>query len=117
MDEFSLRKGECPPLRLNGREVPSSPTAKHFDKKLTWREHIPIKRTQCVLLVQMLCWFLGRRCQLCLRHKITVYKALIRPTIFGTFRKSDRPAIKRRYNYAVSEYTADDRDCTVVHRQ
>ena len=47
---FTLRKGQCPPVCINQTVIPQVETVKylglHFDRKLTWKEHIAIKRKQ-----------------------------------------------------------------------
>ena len=41
---FTIRKGKCPPIRINQTTIPQGSTVKylglHLDSKLTWREHI-----------------------------------------------------------------------------
>ncbi|GBP91929.1 RNA-directed DNA polymerase from mobile element jockey [Eumeta japonica] len=41
---FTLRKGNCPPITLNGEQIPHSDAAKylgmHLDRRLTWKKHI-----------------------------------------------------------------------------
>ena len=41
---FTLRKGSCPPLYINQTIITQTDTVKylglHFDKRLTWREHV-----------------------------------------------------------------------------
>ena len=47
---FTLRKGQCPPVCINQTVIPQDETVKylglHFDRKLTWKEHIAIKMKQ-----------------------------------------------------------------------
>ena len=41
---FTIRKGQCPPIRINQTTITQGSTAKylglHLENKLTWREHI-----------------------------------------------------------------------------
>jgi len=47
---FTLQKGQCPPVCINQTVIPQVKTVKylglHFDRKLTWKEHIAMKRKQ-----------------------------------------------------------------------
>jgi len=45
---FTLRKGQCPPVKINNVEIPVAAMTKylgmHLDHKLNWRDHIVTKR-------------------------------------------------------------------------
>jgi hypothetical protein len=60
---FSLRKDTCPPVRINQAIIPQSETVKyldlHFDKRLTWREHITKTRKHLELKTRELSWLIG----------------------------------------------------------
>jgi hypothetical protein len=47
---FTLRKGQCPPVRISQTVIPHVETVKYlglrFDRRVTWKEHIAIKRKQ-----------------------------------------------------------------------
>jgi hypothetical protein len=47
---FTLRKLQCPPVCINQTVIPQVETVKylglHFDRKLTWKEHIAMKIKQ-----------------------------------------------------------------------
>jgi len=61
---FTLRKGQCPPVKINNVEIPVVAVTKylgmHLDHKLNWRDHIVTKREQIELKVKKLSWLLGR---------------------------------------------------------
>jgi hypothetical protein len=65
---FTLRKGRCPPVTINNLEIPIAAVTKylgmHLDHKLSWRDHIVMKRKQIELKVKELYWLLGRKSQL-----------------------------------------------------
>ena len=46
---FTLRKETCPPVHVNQAIIPQMETVKylglHFDKRLTWRDHVTKKDT------------------------------------------------------------------------
>ena len=47
---FTLRRGHCPPVYINQTVAPQAETVKylglHFDKRLTWKNHVAMKRKQ-----------------------------------------------------------------------
>jgi hypothetical protein len=48
----------------------------HLDHKLSWRDHIVMKRKQIELIVKELYWLLGRKSQLSIQNKLLIYKEL-----------------------------------------
>lgn len=80
---FTLRKDTCPPVTLNGQEIPQADHAKylgmHLDRRLTWQKHIWTKRKQLDSKLRDLQWLIGRYSQLNDRSKMTVYKAILKP--------------------------------------
>ena len=55
---FMLRKGRCPPVKINNVEIPVAAVTKylgmHLDHKLNWRDHIVMKRKHIDLKVKEL---------------------------------------------------------------
>ena len=53
---FALRKGRCPPVTINNVEIPTATVTRylgmHLDHKLSWRDHIVMKRKQIELKVK-----------------------------------------------------------------
>jgi hypothetical protein len=53
---FTLRRGQCPPVYINQTVVPQAETVKylglHFDKHLTWKNHVATKRKWTKKLVR-----------------------------------------------------------------
>jgi hypothetical protein len=80
---FTLRKGRCPPVKINNVEIPSADVTKylgmHMDHKLSRRDHTVKKRKQVELKVKELSWLLGRKSQLSIANKLLVYKTIIKP--------------------------------------
>ena len=80
---FTLRRGVCPPVTLNGLTMPVKETVKylgvHLDRRLTWKPHIKAKQTQLKAKTKKMYWLLGPRSQLSLENKIRIYKAILKP--------------------------------------
>jgi len=77
---FTLRKSQCPPVCTNQTAIPQVETVKylgqHFDRKLTWREHIVKKRKQLDLKTREIKWLIGKISPLLLENKILIYKTI-----------------------------------------
>lgn len=105
---FTLKKGTCPPVKLNNLEIPKQDHVRylgvHLDKRLTWHKHIFTKRKQMGLQMRKLYWLLGRRSQLSLSSKLLVYKAILKPIwtygiqLWGTASHSNIEIIQRFQN-------------------
>jgi hypothetical protein len=80
---FTLRKETCPPVYVNQSIIPQTETVKylglHFDKRLTWREHITKTRKHLDLKTRELIWLIGKRSPLSLTNKILIYKTVLKP--------------------------------------
>ena len=61
---FTLRKGQCPPVSINQTVIPHVETVKylglHFDHRLTWKEHIAMKRKQLDHKTREIKWLMGK---------------------------------------------------------
>jgi hypothetical protein len=62
--------------------IPQTETVKylglHFDKRLTWREHITKTRKHLDLRTRELIWLIGKRSPLSLNNKILIYKMALK---------------------------------------
>jgi hypothetical protein len=80
---FTTRNVGTPHLLLNNEPIPTRTEVKylglHLDSKLTWRHHIKAKKLQLHLKTQKMNWLLGRKSQLSLKNKLTVYKVILKP--------------------------------------
>jgi hypothetical protein len=80
---FTLRKEACPPLHINQAIIPQTETVKcvgiHFDKRLTWREHVTKTRKHLDHKTRELIWFIGKLSPLSLTNKILIYKLVLNP--------------------------------------
>jgi len=103
---FTLRKGQCPPVCINQTVIPQVETVKylglHFDRKLTWKEHIAIKRKQLDHKTRDIKWLIGKNSPLSLENKTLIYKTILKPIwtygieLWGCASKSNI-AIMQRY--------------------
>jgi len=102
---FTIRKGQCPPIRINQTTIPQGSTVKylglHLDSKLTWREHITKKRKQLDLKTREINWLIGKNSPLSLENKILIYKTVLKPiwtygiALWGCASKSNISVIQR----------------------
>ena len=80
---FTLRKETCPPVHINQANIPQTETVKylglHFDKRLTWREHVTKIRKHLDLKTRELTWLIGKSSPLSLTNKILIYKTVLKP--------------------------------------
>ena len=57
----------------------------HLDRRLTWRQHITMKRKQLDHKLRSLYWLIGRKLQLTLSNKLLVYTLILKPIwTYGT---------------------------------
>jgi hypothetical protein len=80
---FTLKKRTCPPVYLNNKQLPQKNEVKclgfHLDRRLTWRQHILMKRKQLDQKLRSLYWIIGRKSQLSLPNKLLVYTLTLKP--------------------------------------
>lgn len=108
---FSLRKGNCPPVKINNNEIPHNDGAKYLgmylDRRLTWRNHIINKRKQLDLTFNKMFWLLGPKSKLSSANKLTVYKTILKPIwtygiqLWGTSSKSNIEILERFQNKTI----------------
>ena len=69
---------------MNNKQLPQTNEVKylgiHLDRRLTWRQHITMKRKQLDHKLRTLYWLIGRKSQLSLSNKLPVYTLTIKPT-------------------------------------
>jgi hypothetical protein len=61
---FTLRQGHCPPVYINQTVIPHAEMVKylrlHFDKRLTWKNHVTMKWKQLDLKTREIYWLIGK---------------------------------------------------------
>jgi len=79
----NLRKVTSPPLYINQSTIPQTDTVKylglHFDKRLTWREHVTKTRKYLDLKTREMIWLIGKHSPLSLTNKLLIYKTVLKP--------------------------------------
>jgi len=101
---FTLRRGQCSPLYINQTVVPQAETVKylglHFDKHLTWKNHVTTKRKQLDHKTREIYWLIGKYAPLSLENKLLIYKTVLKPVwtygieLWGCAAKSNRAVIQ-----------------------
>lgn len=102
---FALRKEDCPPVALNGVIIPSSNFVKYLglnmDRRLTWKQHITLKRQQLNIKTKRMYWLIGPKSQLSLENKVVLYKSVLKPVwtygieLWGTASESNVEILQR----------------------
>ena len=103
---FTLRKVQCSSVSINQTVIPRGTTVRylglHFDRKLTWKEHIITKRKQLDHKTGEIKWLIGKHSPLSLENKLLIYKTILKPiltygiVLWGCASKSNI-AIMQRY--------------------
>ena len=72
-----------PPSVINQTVITQAETIKylglHFDKRLTWKNHITTKRKQLEHKTREISWLIGKHSPLSLENKLLIYKTVIKP--------------------------------------
>lgn len=102
---FTLRKGDCPSLTLNGAMIPKSNCVKYLglrlDRRLTWKDHIKSKRKEVDVKTKKMYWLIGPRSELSLENKVILYKTILKPVwsygieLWGTASNSNLEILQR----------------------
>lgn len=105
---FTLRRENCPPVKLGNAILPHQETAKylgiHLDRKQTWRTHIEKKRDELNIQLRKLNWLLGRSSNVSLENKVLIYKAVLKPVwaygieLWGSAKNSNLEILQRFQN-------------------
>ena len=103
---FTLRKGQCLPVCINQIVIPQVETVKYlglpFERKLTWKEYIAMKRKQLDHKTRDIKWLIGKKLPPSLENKTLIYKTILKPIcpygieLWGWASKSNI-AIMQRY--------------------
>lgn len=114
---FTLRKGNCPKLKINNIDIPEQNHVKylgiHLDRRLTWSQHIESKSTQLKLKTSQLQWLLCPHSALNLNCKVLIYKSIIKPIwtygiqLWGTASASNIEKLQKRQNKILRLITGD----------
>lgn len=105
---FTLRRHDCPAVQINGIVLPHNTVVKylglHLDRRLTWGAHVTATRQKVRSRYFQLKRLLDGRSRLGLRHKVTLYKSIIRPiwtygvALWGTAKPSHTKRIQAIQN-------------------
>lgn len=105
---YTLRKGNCPPVKLENNTLPHQNCVRylglHLDRRLTWNEHIKKKRDQLNIKYKRSLWLLGRNSKLSIDNKLLVYKSILKPVwmyglqLWGSASNSSIIRIQRMQN-------------------
>ncbi|CAB3261126.1 unnamed protein product [Arctia plantaginis] len=108
---FSLRREDCPPVKLGDEILPQKNVVKylgmHIDRRLTWREHIKTKRDQAKRKLKDMHWLIGRQWSLSLENKLLIYKSILKPiwtygiALWGSASHSNIEILQRFQNKAL----------------
>lgn len=105
---FTLKRDTCPPVALNSTTLPQVTDVKylglHLDQRLTWKNHLLMKRKQLGLKLRDINWLLEKSSKLSLENKILLYKVMLKPVwtygiqLWGVAAKSNIDIIQRFQN-------------------
>jgi hypothetical protein len=108
---FTLRRRDCPPVRINNVELTHHKAIKylglHLDRTLTWGAHVTATRLKARSRLYSLKRLLDGRSKLRLLHKLTLYKTMIKPIwtygveLWGTAKPSHTKRIQAIQNKAL----------------
>lgn len=102
---FTTRRQSCPPVSLQGVQIPVANEVKylgmHLDRRLTWRTHIFTKRKQLGIKLRQMYWLMGSGSPVSIDIKLLIYKAILRPIwtygiqLWGTAANSNIEILQR----------------------
>ncbi|CAH2092754.1 unnamed protein product [Euphydryas editha] len=105
---FSLRQGDCPPVKLDNTILPQTNCVKYLgfllDRHLTWKDHIKAKRDETNHRFRNLLWLLCRQSTLSTNNKLLIYTTIQKPIwiygiqIWSTASKSNIMCLQRVQN-------------------
>ena len=118
-----------PPLNINQTDIPQAETVKyleiHFDRCLTWKDHVLTKRKQLDHKTREIKWLIGRHSPLSLENKnIIIYKTVLKPVwtygieLWGCASNSNIEIIQRYQSKLLRIITnVESMDTSLDHRQ
>ena len=82
--------------------APSRDLGLHFDKRLTWKDHVKTERKQLDLKTREMYWLIGNHSPLSLENKLLIYKTVLKQVLtYGTelwgFASKSNIALIQRY--------------------
>jgi hypothetical protein len=102
---FTTHRETCPPVHINNVQLPQAEEVKylglHLDRRLTWRNHIFVKRKQLGITLTKMYWLLRRQSKLTTSSKLLAYKVVLKPIwtyglqLWGTASTSNIEILKR----------------------
>ncbi|CAH2100509.1 unnamed protein product [Euphydryas editha] len=102
---FTTRGDTCPPVKLNGVQIPQANEARYLglylDRRLTWKKHIFTKRKALGIQLRKMYWMLGKKSQLSMSNKLLLYKCILKPIwtygiqLWGTAANSNLEILQR----------------------
>lgn len=105
---FTLRKEDCPPVKLGHDTLPHNTVVKylgfHLDRRQTWKHHIKKKRDELNHRFRSLYWLMGGKSKLSLNNKLIIYKAILKPVwtygiqLWGSAKHSNIEILQRFQN-------------------
>lgn len=106
---FTLRREDCPPVKLGVDVLPHSNCAKylgfHLDRRLTWKDHLKHKRDEINMRYKTMYWLMGRNSRLSVDNKLLIYNSILKPIwtygiqLWGVASKSNILCLQRVQNY------------------
>lgn len=105
---FTLRRGDCPPVKLDGAALPNKDSVRYLgvylDRRLTWNKHLKTKRVELNIRYKNLHWILGRNSKLSTDNKLLIYNVVLKPIwmyaiqLWGSCSNSNLNIIQRMQN-------------------
>lgn len=102
---FTTRRDTCPPVKLNGVQIPQANEVRYLgiylDRRLTWRKHIFTKRKALGIQLRKIYWMLEKRSQLSMENKLLLYECILKPIwtygnqLWGTAANSNVEILQR----------------------
>jgi hypothetical protein len=80
---FTTLRETCPSVHINNVQLIQAKDVKylglHLDRRLTWHNHIFIKRKQLGITLTKMYWLLGRQSKVSTGNKLLIHKTMLKP--------------------------------------